>query len=73
QLFERRDQVVATVFKVVVIDQRILDRLNHYKELRNKLIHERATVDVTNEDIANLRDAVVSVLRLLFSLDLSTV
>ena len=71
QLFDRRDQVVSAVFNVVTIDQRILGRLSHYKDLRNKLIHERATVDVTSEDISNLRGAVVAVLRLLFDLDLT--
>lgn len=53
QMFERRHQVVNAVSKQITLPQELLDKAKHYYELRNKLIHERATVSVTDSDVDN--------------------
>ena len=68
KLFERRSDVIKVVQKKVRIDQVTLRKIEHYYRLRNKLIHERATVEVTDEDIDNYSETVQHVLTLLFGL-----
>lgn len=66
QIFQRRPEVISTVTSKVSIDGKLLGRVRHYYQLRNKLIHERATVEVGDEDIANYRDAIEKILEILF-------
>ena len=47
---------------------RLLDRARHYYSMRNKLIHERATMQVPDVDIQNYRIVVQQVLTTLFGL-----
>jgi hypothetical protein len=68
QLFKRRTDVVEAVAKEITIDKATLRKIEHYYRLRNKLIHERATVEVTDEDIDNYADTVQDLLGLLFNL-----
>jgi len=65
-LFRHRDTVIAVVSQKVTFPPAVLMRIRHYYLMRNKLVHERATVDVTDGDIANFRDAVGNSLGLLF-------
>jgi hypothetical protein len=65
-LFRHRDAVIAVVSQKVTFPPAVLLRIRHYYLMRNKLVHERATVDVTDGDIANFRDAVGNSLGLLF-------
>lgn len=69
QLFQHRDAVIKVVRQKVVIDRQTLKLIKHYYLLRNKLIHERATVDVTDTDIQLFRDTINDCLMLLFDLD----
>ncbi len=46
----------------------LLDKVRHYYGLRNKLIHERATVGITDNDVANYRTTIEEVLSILFKL-----
>jgi hypothetical protein len=69
-LFEKRHYVIDAVTKKVTIPSILLHKAKHYYGLRNKLIHERASVDVTPEDIENYRETVQEVLKILFNLDL---
>lgn len=71
QLFEKRFQVIDAVTKKILIPPVLINKAKHYYELRNKLIHERATVGVTDADVTNYRDTVESILKLLFGLDFS--
>ncbi len=43
-------------------------RASHYYAMRNKLIHERATVGITDGDVQTYRQTVEVVLKLLFGL-----
>jgi hypothetical protein len=68
QLFRHRDAVIRVVQQKVTIDDVTLRKIRHYYGKRNKLIHEEATQDVIDDDIANYEETVQQVLTLLFSL-----
>jgi len=68
QLFRKRQDVVDEVTKKFPIPSRLLTTAGHYYLSRNKLIHERATVDVTEEDVDNYRSTIQEVLKILFGL-----
>lgn len=68
QLFKNRSDVVSTVASQIKIPQTLIDRALHYYGLRNKFIHERATVDVADSDIENYQEAVQAILEILFGL-----
>jgi hypothetical protein len=64
----KRHEVVKAVAQKVLIPKVQLDKANHYYLLRNKLIHERATVNITDTDIENYRDIIEQILTELFNL-----
>lgn len=68
KLFGRRHQVIDAVSQKVNIPKSLLDKARHYYDLRNKLIHERATVGITDSDVDNYRSAIERVLTILFDL-----
>jgi hypothetical protein len=68
KLFGNRPNVIAEVAKKVTLDPKLLARAQHYYGLRNKLIHERATVDVTESDVENYRQTIEEILGVLFKL-----
>lgn len=68
QLFSNRTEVIKTVVSRIPFPGDILKIASHYYELRNKLIHERATVSVGDSDIRNYRTVVERVLNTLFNL-----
>jgi hypothetical protein len=67
-LFAKRDNVINAVSGAISISQKLLDKAAHYYQLRNKLIHERATVDITDRDVENYQDTVQKILNILFGL-----
>jgi hypothetical protein len=72
ELFKNRPNVISAITNKVNITASVLARASHYYALRNKLIHERATVDVTDRDVRNYRQAVEHVLQVLFGLNFKT-
>ena len=68
QIFQNRDEVIKVVTQKVAIGQTTLRKIKHYYQLRNKLIHEKATVDITEADVQNYLGTVQQVLTLLFGL-----
>lgn len=68
QLFSKRHEVIREIKPHVAIPQAIWDKAQHYYAMRNKLVHERATVSVTEADIGNYRNSVIQVLSKLFGL-----
>jgi hypothetical protein len=68
QLFNNRTDVINEVTKKVTISTKLLDKAHHYYGLRNKLIHERATVGITDNDVDNYRSTVEAMLKILFKL-----
>lgn len=68
-LFTSRRRVVEAVSRAVpAIQQTYIDKANHFYLMRNKLIHERATVSVTDNDVASYRNTIEAVLKVLFKL-----
>lgn len=68
ELFEKRHKAISTVISKTPIDAGLLERARHYYILRNKLIHERATVGITDTDVDNYREAIEQILTHLFDL-----
>jgi hypothetical protein len=70
QLFRHRPDVIAEVSQKIKIPPPMLTKVRHYYDLRNKLIHERATVDITDTDVSNYRETIEELLGILFQLRL---
>jgi hypothetical protein len=68
QLFKNRSDVIKEVTPHVTFPPKLLDKVRHYYGLRNKLIHERATVGITDNDVSNYQATIEEVLNLLFKL-----
>jgi hypothetical protein len=71
-LFKNRTTVLAEVTSKVAIPSLHIARASHYYGMRNKLIHERATVGITDGDVQAYRETVEAVLRILFGLRFGT-
>lgn len=67
-LFQNRTRVLNDVTARVTIPQQHLDKARHYYMMRNKLIHERATVGITDADVQTYRATIQAVLKILFGL-----
>ncbi len=70
RLFSNRGDVIRAVAQNIAIPQGLLNKAQHYYEMRNKLIHERATVAITDSDIDNYRSTVGKIMKILFGLRL---
>ena len=68
KLFERRSDVIAAVSKKVPIPPKLLTKAQHYYNIRNKLIHERATVEPTDTDVETYSATIEEILSILFKL-----
>lgn len=68
QLFKRRQDVINEVTSKTTIPAKLLAIASHYYLIRNKLIHERATVGITDADVKSYTKAVQDVLKILFDL-----
>lgn len=67
-LFRKRSEVLKAVDTQVSIPVAHLSKASHYYLMRNKLIHERATVGITDVDVLTYRATIQAVLKLLFDL-----
>lgn len=68
QLFGSRANVIKEVTTHVSFPKVWLGKINHYYDLRNNLVHQRATVQVADTDIDDYRDVIEKVLKKLFDL-----
>lgn len=69
QLFSNRSEVIKMVRAKIRIPQDIVNLADHYYEMRNKFVHERATLDPSDSDILKYRSVVQRVLTTLFNLE----
>jgi hypothetical protein len=67
-IFKARHLVINEVKAHVNLSQTLLQKVSYYYNLRNKLIHERATVGITDEQVTDYRRTVELVLKKLFKL-----
>ena len=68
QIFGKRHLVINEVKAHVKLSATLLGKVQHYYGLRNKLIHERATVGITDAMVTDYRRTVELVLKKLFRL-----
>jgi len=68
QLFSRRSEVMKEVQAHISLSATILGKINHFYILRNKLIHERATIHISDTQVRDYRETVETVLKKLFAL-----
>ena len=67
-IFKNRSNVIKEVSQKANIPKKDLDKARHYYGLRNKLIHERATAEVTDADVKTYRSTIEKVMKILFGL-----
>jgi hypothetical protein len=67
-LFQRRTDVIKAVTTHVPLPKPVIDKIDHYYGMRNKLIHERTTAIPTNRQIADYQDTVEKVLTALLGI-----
>jgi hypothetical protein len=64
----RRHLVINEVTRHVRLSATLLRKIQYYNNLRNKLIHERATVGITDDQVTDYRRTVELVPKKLFKL-----
>jgi hypothetical protein len=69
-IFNNRKQVHSEIKKYVKISKDKWKKIKYYYLLRCKLIHERVTVGINDDQIEDFREVVEGVLRKLYKLDL---
>ncbi len=68
-LFNDRRKVIDAVKQAVPsISKDQIDKARHFYLMRNKIIHERASVGITDHDVESYRATVEAVLKILFKL-----
>lgn len=70
-LFSNRSNVQKEVQKYINFNPELWKKIDHYYRLRNKLIHERATVGISDSQIEDYRRVVQKILNRLFKLRFS--
>lgn len=69
EIFKSRHKVISTVIEKIPLQASLLERARHYYDVRNKLIHERATISIPQCDIDNYRRVIEEILIQLFGLE----
>jgi hypothetical protein len=67
-LFKTRHKIHTEIKKFVSLSKTIWGKIGHYSDLRNKLIHQRASAGVSDIEIADFKDVVQVVLQKLYKL-----
>lgn len=67
-LFSNRGNVINEVVAKISIPAELVRKAKHYYMMRNKLIHERATVGITDGDVQNYKNTIEAILKILFKL-----
>ena len=68
ELFKRRHEVINAVKPHLSVSDSVWDKVRHYYDRRNKLVHERATLQITDAELADYREVVERILGELFEL-----
>ncbi|WP_193746503.1 ATP-binding protein [Ruegeria sp. ANG-R] len=68
ELFKRRHEVINLVKPHLSLDDVVWNKVRHYYDRRNKLVHERATVQITDVELEDYRAIVEQILGSLFNL-----
>lgn len=65
-LFGNRTNVIKEVQAHIKLGKSLLAKVNHYYDIRNNLIHQRASTLITDEQVDDYRKTIETVLRKLF-------
>ena len=65
-LFGQRTNVIKEVQVHIKFPKTLIDKVNHYYDLRNNLIHQRASVLITDNQVEDYRKTIERVLKKLF-------
>jgi hypothetical protein len=68
KLFDNRSDVITAITQKVVLPKALLTKAQHFYNIRNKLVHERATVEPTDTDVDTYRSTIEKILTTLFDL-----
>lgn len=68
ELFKNRNDVQNEIKKYVEFGKSFWKKINYYYMLRNKLVHERATIGITDSQIEDYREVVQKVLKRLYKI-----
>jgi hypothetical protein len=71
-LFNQRTTVIKEVQAHVKFPKTLIDKVNHYYDLRNTLIHQRASVLITDGQVEDYRKTIERVLKKLFDIKFPT-
>ncbi len=67
-IFSRRHLVIDEIKRYIHLSDTIWGKINHYYDLRCKLVHERASVGISDSQIQEYRSVVHGVLKVMFKL-----
>jgi len=68
KLFDNRSDVITAITQKVALPKPLLTKAQHFYNIRNKLVHERATVEPTDTDVDTYRSTIEKILTTLFGL-----
>ncbi len=68
QIFSSRTTVQNEIMQYINIDPKIWKKIDYYYKIRCKLVHERASVQISNNEIEDYRGVVEGVLNKMFGL-----
>jgi hypothetical protein len=71
RLFANRNSVTNEVTRFIEIKNKTKRKIDYYYNLRNKLIHEKASVGISDTQIKDYRDVVQKMLRRMFGIRFS--
>lgn len=70
KLFKTRHTVHTEIKKYVNLDQITWQKIKHYNDLRNQLIHRRASAGISDNELEDFREIVEAVLKKVYKLEL---
>lgn len=66
ELFKRRTNVIKAIQPHAKFPKKLLQKIQHYYGIRNVLVHERASVSISDEQVQDYREIVERVIAKLF-------
>jgi len=66
ELFEKRNKLENEIKNYIDIEEKFWKKIRYYHNLRNKLIHERATTTISQDEINDFREIVEILLNKMF-------
>jgi DNA-binding MltR family transcriptional regulator len=67
-LFKTRHAVHMEIKKYVSLNMTTWKKISHFSDMRNKLIHQRASAGISDDELENFREVVEGVLKKLHKL-----